>query len=79
MNLPLKEALKLETRLPLGFIEINQKLLEDIRLNGIKEPIEIRVREDGSLIIWDGLHRLAIAVKLNLESVPVIFRRMPEA
>ena len=53
--------------------------MEDIRLHGIKEPIEIRYRADGSQIIWDGLHRLAIAVKLNLESVPVIFVRMPEA
>lgn len=71
-----KEILKLETRLPLGLVEINDALLEDIRLNGIKEPIEIRVRGDGSQIVWDGLHRLAIAVKLNLEDVPVIFREM---
>jgi len=71
-----KEILKLETRLPLGLVEINDALLEDIRLNGIKEPIEIRVRGDGSQIVWDGLHRLAIAVKLNLEEVPVIFREM---
>ena len=79
MNIPLKEALKIETRLPLELIEINEKLLEDIRANGIKEPIEIRYRADGSQVIWDGLHRLAIAVKLNLEAVPVIFVRMPEA
>ena len=46
-----KEILKLETRLPLGLVEINDALLEDIRLNGIKEPIEIRVRGDGSQIV----------------------------
>ena len=72
----LQEMLKLETRLPLNLVEINDKLLEDIRLNGIKEPIEIRVREDGSKIVWDGLNRLAIAVKLNLKTVPVIFIKM---
>lgn len=72
----LKDILKLETRLPLELIEINDELLEDIRLNGIKEPIEIRVREDGSQIVWDGLNRLAIAVKLNLDTVPVISRKM---
>jgi len=67
-----EEILKLETRLPLELVEISNELLEDIRLNGIKEPIEIRRRGDGSQIVWDGLHRLAIAVLLNLECVPVI-------
>ncbi len=72
----LSEVLKLETRLPIRLIEINKELFEDIKQNGIKEPLEIRVREDGSQIVWDGLHRLAIAIKLNLETVPVIFRKM---
>lgn len=72
----LKEILKLETRLPLKLVEISNELMEDIRLNGMQEPIEIRVRDDGSQIVWDGLHRLAIAVKLNLDTVPVIYRRM---
>ncbi len=72
----LSEVLKLETRLPIRLIKINKELFEDIKQNGIKEPLEIRVREDGSQIVWDGLHRLAIAVKLNLETVPVIFRKM---
>ena len=71
--LPLTEILKIETRLPLPLIEINDKLLDDIVINGIQEPIEVRVRADGSRIVWDGLHRLAIAVKLGLETVPVFF------
>jgi len=75
-SLPLTEVLKIETRLPLNMVEINAALLEDIQKNGILEPIEIRVREDGSRIVWDGLHRLAIAVKLDLESVPVFFSGM---
>lgn len=76
--LPLTEVLKIETRLPLNLVEveIDAALLEDIQKNGILEPIEIRVREDGSRIVWDGLHRLAIAVKLELKSVPVFFRGM---
>ncbi len=72
----LKEILKLETRLPLELIEVNDKLLEDIRLNGIQEPIEIRVREDGSQIVWDGLHRLVVAQKLGIEEIPVIYSPM---
>jgi len=76
MNTPLAKILKLETRLPLPLVEINDKLLDDIVENGIQEPIEVRVREDGSKIVWDGLHRLAIAVKLGLETVPVFEREM---
>lgn len=76
MDLPLAEILKLETRLPLELIEIDEKLLEDIKAHGIKEPIGIRVREDGSRIVWDGLHRLVIARRLDLETVPVTFIRM---
>jgi len=76
MNMPLTEILKLETRLPLPLVEMDDKLLTDIMLNGIQEPIEIRVRQDGSKIVWDGLHRLAIAVKLGLETVSVFFRGM---
>jgi len=77
MNMKTEEILKLETRLPLELVEINDELLEDIRLNGIRDPIEIRVREDGSKIVWNGLNRLAIAVKLNLETVPAFFMKMP--
>jgi len=76
MNIPLTEILKMETRLPLNLVEINVALLEDIRKNGIKEPVEIRIREDGSRILWDGLHRVKIAAALGMESVPVFFRGM---
>ena len=75
MNLPLDEILELETRLPLSLVEIDEKLLEDIRANGILEPVEIRVRPDGSRILWDGLHRVKIAQVLGIESVPVIIMR----
>lgn len=76
MMIPLAEVLKMETRLPLNLVEINTALMDDIRKNGILESIEIRIREDGSRILWDGLHRVKIAAALGLESVPVFFRSM---
>ena len=75
-EMKLGDILKLETRLPLELIKADDKLLEDIRLSGIREPIEIRVREDGSQIVWDGLHRLAIAKKLGIKEIPVIYSPM---
>ena len=66
----------MEMRIPLELVEIDDKLLEDIRENGIKEPVEIRIRGDGSRILWDGLHMVAIAVKLGLETVPFFFKEM---
>ena len=74
--MPLTEILELETRLPLNLVEINTDLLEDIRKNGILEPVEIRTRQDGSRILWDGLHRVKIAAALGLETVPVFFSPM---
>ena len=76
MMIPLAEILKMETRLPLNLVKMNMSLLEDIRKNGILEPVEIRIREDGSRILWDGLHRVKIAAALGLENVPVFFRGM---
>ncbi len=72
----LADILKLEMRLPLNLIEIDNKLLEDIKENGIQEPVEIRIRKDGSKIVWDGLHRLKIAVMLDIKDVPVIYAPM---
>lgn len=76
MDMPLEEILKLETRLPLSLVEIRPDLEADILQNGIREPIEIRVRGDGSQIVWDGLHRLVIAVKYEFKNVPVIITPM---
>ena len=73
-----KEILKLEMRLPLELLWVDEthymaKLTEDIKREGITEPIVIRVRDDGSKIVWDGLHRLAVAEKLGIEEIPVIY------
>ena len=73
-----KEISKLEVRIPLELLWKDErnyldKLTEEIREHGITEPITIRVREDGSMIVWDGLHRLAVAQKLGIEQIPVIY------
>ena len=75
---PTKEVLKLEMRIPLELLwkdekEYLDKLTQRIKEFGITEPIAIRVREDGSMIVWDGLHRLAVAQKLGIEEIPVIY------
>ena len=48
-------------------------LLEDIKENGIKKPIELIKNSKGEIIINDGNHRLAIAKELGLKEVPVIY------
>lgn len=73
-----KDVSKLEVRIPLELLWKDEpnyldKLTEEIREHGITEPITIRVREDGSMIVWDGLHRLAVAQKLGIEQIPVIY------
>ncbi len=77
-TLPLDEISKLETRIPLDLIRKDEKvflerLTKEIEEKGITEPIIIRVREDGSRIVWDGIHRLIVAQDLGIENVPVRF------
>ncbi|KKK93891.1 hypothetical protein LCGC14_2688330, partial [marine sediment metagenome] len=67
--------LKMDLWLPLLQVGIDDKLMADIKQNGIQEPVEIRIREDGTKIVWDGLHRLAIAVQLDIKSIPVFYTR----
>ncbi len=76
--LPLDEISKYETRIPLDLIRKDEKvtlerLTEEIKRKGITEPITIRVREDGSRIVWDGIHRLIVAQDLGIRNVPVKF------
>ncbi|MBA7690649.1 hypothetical protein ES703_99180 [subsurface metagenome] len=73
-----KEVLNLEMRIPLELLWRDEKdylaeLTQNIRESGITEPITIRVREDRSMVVWDGLHRLAVAEKLGIEQIPVIY------
>ncbi len=77
-ELPLDVISKYETRIPLALIRKDEKvylerLTIEIEKEGITEPITIRVREDGSRIVWDGIHRLIVAQNLGMKSVPVKF------
>ena len=77
-ELPLDEISKYETRIPLDLIRKDEKvylerLTKEIEKEGITESITIRVREDGSRIVWDGMHRLIVAQNLGIKNVPVKF------
>lgn len=49
------------------------RLKEDIRLNGIREPIKLRIYENKGLGVVDGFHRLFCAYLLGLERIPCVF------
>lgn len=44
--------------------------LEDIKVNGIREPIQINVNSDGSIKIYEGNHRIEAARQLELTEIP---------
>lgn len=70
----LSEILKRMTGFEIPFEEIYAKesLVEDIKLNGIKVPIEFLCRGDGHLRLQHGVHRLVSAVRVKLDTIPVI-------
>lgn len=45
-------------------------LIDDIKANGIQEPIKY-VEYDGQMYVVDGHHRLLAAKKLGLTEVPI--------
>lgn len=47
-----------------------EKFLEDIKANGMQEPIQLQVNSDGSLKIWEGNHRVEAAKQLGLTEIP---------
>ena len=55
---------------------VTQRLLAEVREDGIREPILLGT--DGR--VWDGHHRITVAMHLGLDSVPVEFaaRKHPE-
>lgn len=46
-------------------------LREDIKKNGITAPIEIYIKNDGTIAIENGNHRLQIARELGIKDIPV--------
>ncbi|MFW5899543.1 MAG: ParB N-terminal domain-containing protein [Jiangellaceae bacterium] len=49
-------------------------MAEDIRINGIREPLLLDRKRDGGLHLANGNHRLAAAELLGLAEVPVQIR-----
>jgi len=49
------------------------ELKEDIKRNGIKDPLMIFIGLDGRVKIGEGNHRHQIALELGLEKIPVRF------
>ena len=70
----LKDILKRMTGFDIPFEEISVKesLFEDIKENGIKVPLKFIARQDGHLRIIRGVHRLVVATRLKLETIPAI-------
>jgi len=70
-------VLKYETRYPLDALKAAEpetiaQLTSEVQAEGaITEPIVIRVRADGSRVVWDGMHRLIAARDLGLQDIPV--------
>lgn len=49
------------------------RIAKDMKANGydVNYPVEVFVRWDGRLVISDGHHRTAAAIKAGLKTVPV--------
>jgi len=57
--------------------EIFTELEESIKQHGILQPLQI-AEVNGQYVLIDGLHRLQIAKKLGLKTVPAIVQKMSE-
>ncbi len=57
--------------------EILAELEESIKQHGILQPLQIAL-VDNKYVLIDGLHRLAIAKKLGIKTVPCIIKQMKE-
>ncbi|MDF2533914.1 MAG: hypothetical protein K0R18_71 [Bacillales bacterium] len=52
------------------------RFLEDIKANGIQNPLHVVVEKDGTAKISEGNHRREAAIQLGLTSVPVEIQYM---
>ena len=57
---------------------IFKKLMEDIRKNGLKEPININRTSDGKYEVIDGNRRLAAAKKLGIKTINATVMNLPD-
>ena len=72
-NVPIEEILPLQTSGGYRTQSEMANLKEDIAKNGIQNPIELAKRNDGTIEIENGNHRLMIAKELGLKEVPIKF------
>lgn len=49
------------------------ELVKSIIVNGVENPIDIHVSETGEFRMLDGHHRVAAALALSLDKIPVNF------
>lgn len=52
---------------------VNPELREDIKKNGLKNPLIVVLNKDGSYQLLDGHHRLRICAELGYKTVPCVF------
>lgn len=57
---------------------IFKKLMEDIRKNGLKEPINVNRTADGKYEVIDGSRRLAAAKKLGIKTINATVMNLPD-
>lgn len=72
-TIPIEEILEYQT---VGGYRSEKQIAElkaDIERNGIKNPIELARKNDGTIIIENGNHRLQIAKKLGFKEIPIKF------
>lgn len=46
-------------------------LVDDIKINGLIDPIFIRIHKNGNIVIKDGKHRFLALKKLGCKKVPI--------
>lgn len=50
-------------------------LIEDVKKNGVLDPLEVIPMADGKYEIWDGSHRWFLAKQYGIKTVPCILHQ----
>lgn len=74
INMPIDKILQYKSEGGYRTKETVNKLKEDIKSNGIQNPIELIRDEDGKIKINNGNHRLEIAKQLGLKEIPITYK-----
>ena len=82
-------VVKIESEVELSKLKINplfklderspafEALVEDVRKHGIKEPISVRLLEDGQYEVLDGARRVAAAKKAGNQTIKAVALNLP--